>query len=110
MIAAIAVSCLAPIVPHITHALWRELGHTTALIDERWRTPDPAALQQSTVEVVVQVNGKLRGRIALAAGADEATARAAALADANVLRFIADKQVRKVVVVPDKLVNIVVAQ
>ena len=72
----IAVLALSPIIPHVTHALWRALGHTTALIDEPWMTVDPAALEQASVEIVVQVNGKLRARISVPVGAaDEARAR-----------------------------------
>jgi leucyl-tRNA synthetase len=104
----IAVLALSPIVPHVTHALWRELGHTTALIDEPWTTVDAAALETSTIEVVVQVNGKLRARISIAADADDGAARAAALADPNVQKFVGAAAVRKVVVVPGKLVNVVV--
>jgi leucyl-tRNA synthetase len=104
----IAVIALSPIVPHVTHALWQALGHTTALIDESWPAVDPDALTQATQEIVVQVNGKLRGRIAVPVGADEAAVRAAALADANVQKFVADAAVRKVIVVPGKLVNVVV--
>jgi leucyl-tRNA synthetase len=103
----LAVLMLSPIVPHATHALWQELGHGRALVDERWPEPDPAALRQDTVEVVVQVNGKLRGRVTLPVGAGEAEARAAALADAGVARFVGDKPVRKVIYVPGKLVNVV---
>ncbi len=102
-----AVLMLSPFVPHATHALWRELGHEGLLIDERWPQPDPAALEQDTVEIVVQVNGKLRSRLSLPVGADEATARRAALADANVGRFIGGKPVRKVIYVPGKLINVV---
>jgi leucyl-tRNA synthetase len=69
---------------------------------------DAQALQSSTVNIVVQVNGKLRGRIALAADADEAAVRAAALADPNARKFIGTAAVRKVIIVPGKLVNIVV--
>jgi leucyl-tRNA synthetase len=104
----IAVQCLAPIVPHITHELWYALGNQTALIEERWRAVDEAALAQALLEVVVQVNGKLRGRISVPAGAADATLSAAALGEESVRRFIGDKQVRKIVVVPGKLVNIVV--
>jgi leucyl-tRNA synthetase len=104
----IATLVLAPITPHVCHVLWHELGHRGALIDERWPAADPAALTQQTVEIVVQVNGKLRGRIAVAADADEALVRAAALADEHVQRFVAGKSVRRVVVVPGKLVNVVV--
>jgi leucyl-tRNA synthetase len=104
----IAVLALSPIVPHVTHALWRELGHATALIDEPWMTVDAAALESSTIELVVQVNGKLRARISVAADADDEAARAAALADPNVRKFVGAAAVRKVIVVPGKLVNVVV--
>jgi leucyl-tRNA synthetase len=104
----IEVLVLAPVAPHVCHAMWQALGHTTALIDERWPQPDPAALTQHTHELVVQVNGKLRAHITVPAQADEATVRAAALADEHVKRFVADRQVRRVIVVPGKLVNVVV--
>jgi leucyl-tRNA synthetase len=104
----LAVLMLSPIVPHVTHALWRELGHAAALVDESWPEPDPDALRQEAVEIVVQVNGKLRGRLSLPVGASESAARTAALADANVARFVGDKPVRKLVYVPGKLVNVVV--
>lgn len=104
----IAVLALSPIIPHVTHALWRALGHSTALIDERWPTADPAALEQSTIEIVVQVNGKLRARITVPANGDESGVREAALADPHVRKFVADAPVRKVIVVPGKLVNVVV--
>ena len=103
-----AVLMLAPIVPHTTHVLWQELGHPGAVADARWPEPDPAALRQDTIEVVVQVNGKLRSRVTLPVGAGEAAACEAALADANVQKFTGDKPVRKVIYVPGKLVNVVV--
>jgi leucyl-tRNA synthetase len=102
------VLVLAPVVPHACHALWRELGHTAALVDERWPEPDARALERATVEVVVQVNGKLRGRVTVPAGADESIVREAALADPNVQRFMEGKPVRKFVYVPGKLANVVV--
>ncbi len=98
---------LSPIIPHACHALWHGLGHERAVVDESWPAVDQSALVQDTVEYVVQVNGKLRGRVRLAAGSDEAVVRQAALADEQVARFI-DKPVRKVIVVPGKLINIVV--
>jgi leucyl-tRNA synthetase len=104
----IAVLTLSPIIPHVTHALWRGLGHGAALIDEAWLHVDPEALQSATVRMVVQVNGRLRAHITVAVGADEAAVRAAALADANVQKFIGTAAVRKVIIVPGKLVNIVV--
>jgi leucyl-tRNA synthetase len=104
----IAVLTLSPIIPHVTHALWLRMGFSTALIDERWREVDAEALQSATAQMVVQVNGKLRAHITVAVGADEAAVRAAALADANVRKFIGTSAVCKVIIVPGKLVNIVV--
>jgi len=103
-----AVLCLSPMVPHVCHVLWSSLGHTRALIDEPWPQPDAQALAQETIELVVQVNGKLRGRVRVAAGADEGSARAAALGDAAVRRFVGEGPPRRVIYVPGKLVNIVV--
>jgi leucyl-tRNA synthetase len=103
-----AVMCLSPMVPHVCHVLWFSLGHERALIDELWPQPDPQALVQETVELVVQVNGKLRARVRVGAGADEASARAAALGHAAVRRFVGEAAPRRVIYVPGKLVNIVV--
>ena len=99
---------LSPIVPHICHALWHALGHEGLLIDQPWPQPDPAALSQSLVELVVQVNGKLRGRVRLPPGAERQHALDAALADPTVQRFIGDKPIRRAIHVPDKLVNLVI--
>ncbi|HET9445359.1 MAG TPA: class I tRNA ligase family protein, partial [Steroidobacteraceae bacterium] len=94
------VQMLAPIAPHICHELWRQLGHKDALIDHPWPQPDPQALVQDRIEIVVQVNGKLRSKIEISA---------AALADATVQKWTEGKQVRKVIVPPgNKLVNVVV--
>jgi len=99
---------LSPIVPHICHQLWGVLGHGTAVVDEKWPQFDQSALKQDTIEIVVQVNGKLRGKISVATDADRDAVTAAALADENVQRFIDGKEVRKQIVVPGRLVNIVV--
>jgi len=104
----IAVIALSPIIPHCTHAMWRALGHTTALIDEPWTQVDAGALEQSSLEIVVQVNGKLRARITVPVDADEDALREAALADPNVRKFVGAAAVRKVIVVRGKLVNVVV--
>jgi len=104
----IVVLALQPVVPHACHALWRELGHERAVVDERWPQVDSAALARDSIEVVVQVNGKLRGRVTVPADADEAQVREAALADANVQKFMEGKPVRKFVYVPGKLANVVV--
>ncbi len=103
-----AVIVLSPIAPHVCQQLWSALGETTLLVNCRWPEADESALVQETVELVVQVNGKVRGRVAVAADADEATVRAAALGNENVERFVEGKTVRKVITVPGKLVNIVV--
>jgi leucyl-tRNA synthetase len=104
----LAVLILSPITPHVCHVLWQALGFGTALIDEPWPRPDATALAQETHSMVVQVNGKLRAHINVAVQADEAAVREAALADEHVRRFIAGKAVRRVIVVPGKLVNVVV--
>ena len=103
-----ATLVLSPIIPHVCHVLWGALGQKTALIDERWPEIDKSALVQDSVEIVVQVNGKLRGRVSLPVGADETTARDAAVSDEQVKKFIVDKPIRKVIIVPGKLINIVV--
>jgi leucyl-tRNA synthetase len=104
-----AVLLLAPIVPHITDVLWRELGHDAAIIDAAWPEADAQALARDEIELAVQVNGKLRGSIRVAADAGEDQIRTAALGNDNVRRFIEGKQVRKVIVVPKRLVNVVAA-
>jgi len=99
---------LSPIVPHICHRLWHDLGHDSAIIDEAWPEADPAAMTADTLNIVVQVNGKLRARIEVPADAGEEALREMALAQDNVQRFVGDKPVRKTIVVPGKLVNVVV--
>ncbi|MBT6278067.1 MAG: class I tRNA ligase family protein, partial [Chromatiales bacterium] len=99
---------LAPIVPHVAQVLWRALGHSVLVVDEPWPTADAAALVRDAVTYVVQVNGKLRARIDVSSDADGAAIEAMALADENVERFVAGKSVRKVIVVPGRLVNVVV--
>jgi leucyl-tRNA synthetase len=108
---SILLRTLYPIAPHATHALWTELGFAAKhgdLLDAPWPTVDEGALEQDEIEVVVQVNGKLRARITIPAAADEATAHAIALADENVRKFVGDKPVRKAIFVPGKLINLVV--
>jgi leucyl-tRNA synthetase len=103
------VQMLAPIAPHICHDLWRQLGHQDALIDHPWPQPDPQALVQDRIEVVVQVNGKLRSKVEVGADANKDEISAAALADATIQKWIEGKPVRKVIVPPgNKLVNVVV--
>ncbi len=104
----VIVRLLAPIVPHITHVLWQALGHEGAVMDAPWPQADETALSQDSIEMVVQVNGKLRGKVQVPVAADQAQIRALAIADENVLRHTEGKPVKKVIVVPGKLVNIVV--
>ena len=98
---------LAPITPHISHELWKQLGKTGDIIDAAWPSVDESALVQDTLTLVVQVNGKLRGQIDVPASASREEVEAAARANENVLRFTEGLTIRKVIVVPGKLVNIV---
>jgi leucyl-tRNA synthetase len=102
------VLMLAPIAPHICHSLWYALGHASAVVDSAWPHADESARVAENITLVVQVNGKLRARIEVAADADKDAAEKIALADENVQRFIEGKPIRKVIVVPGKLVNVVV--
>ena len=102
------VLMLSPMVPHICHALWQALGHEDAVVERPWPQVDEAALAQETLELVVQVNGRLRARIQVAADADKNAALAQALVEDNVQRFVGGATPRKVIHVPGKLLNIVV--
>ncbi|HEX7234651.1 MAG TPA: leucine--tRNA ligase, partial [Nitrosospira sp.] len=101
------VLLLSPIVPHVCHALWRELRPGTELLDQPWPQADSAALLQDEIELIVQVNGKLRDRIRVAQDADPAVIRHMALKSEQVKKFVAGGAIKKVVVVPGRLVNIV---
>lgn len=98
---------LAPITPHICHELWNQLGHADPVIDAGWPVVDESALVQDSLTLVIQVNGKLRGQIEMPAAATREEVEAAARANENVLRFVDGLTIRKVIVVPGKLVNIV---
>jgi leucyl-tRNA synthetase len=102
------VLMLSPIVPHITHALWHALGHAEAVVDCAWPSVDAEALVQDTIALVVQVNGKVRGRVNVPADADRDAVQASIMDEANVQKHIGDRPVKKFIVVPGKLVNIVV--
>ena len=114
--AAVVAECLSiflrvlnPIAPHITHVLWQELGFAGVqgdILDAPWPQVDPGALEQAEVELMIQVNGKLRGSITVARDADRASIEAAALANDNVRKYL-DGAPKKIIVVPGKLVNIV---
>jgi len=107
----ILLRTLYPAAPHITHALWRELGFEALhgeIIDAPWPQVDEAALVQDEIELVLQIGGKLRGAIRVPAAADRAAIEAAALAAPEFARFSEGKPARKIVVVPGRLVNVVV--
>ncbi len=101
------IRLLSPFTPHVTHELWAQLGYQTALINEAWPEVDEEALVRDSLSLVVQVNGKRRSNIEVAASASKEECEAAALADDNVQKHISGNTVRKVIVVPGKLVNIV---
>ena len=101
------VLLLGPVSPHITEELWAALGHTQSLFKQRWPEPDPAALARDEVEIVVQVDGRVRGRLTALVGAQEADVREQALADDKVRPWLDGRRIAKVVVVPGRLVNIV---
>ncbi|MBW0013518.1 leucine--tRNA ligase [Mycobacterium sp.] len=102
------VLMLAPLAPHMAEELWLRLGHTASLAHGPFPEADPAYLVDETIEYPVQVNGKVRGRVVVAAGADDDTLKAAAIADEKVRAFLAGATPRKVIVVPGRLVNLVV--
>jgi len=104
----VLVRVLAPVTPHICHALWEVLAMDGELLDATWPVVDPLALQREQVQLVVQINGKLRAEIEVAADAKDNEIQVIALADPRISRHIGNAAVRKFVIVPGRLVNIVV--
>jgi leucyl-tRNA synthetase len=104
----IVLRLLAPIAPHVTHHLWRELGFGEDILGADWPRVDEDALKQDSLDYVVQVNGKMRGSVRVPADADQATVQAAALANEQIAKFIDGKPIRKAILVPGKLLNLVV--
>jgi leucyl-tRNA synthetase len=104
-----AVLLISPIVPHITDAIWAALGHKEALIDAIWPVADDTALKMEEIQLVVQVSGKLRAKIMVSVDASNEEIEAIALENENVKRFIDGKKINKVIIVPSRLVNIVIA-
>ena len=102
------VRLLNPFVPHICEELWQALGHQQSVEAAGWPTWDEAALVAENITLVVQVNGKVRGKISVAVDADKQLIENEALQEQNVQRYIAQQQVRKIIVVPGRLINIVV--
>lgn len=103
------VLLLAPLAPHLTEELWHHLGHETSVHRSTWPSYDPVWLQESEVEIVVQINGKVRGRLTIGADWSEEAIRDAALAEESVVPHLQGRTIKKVVVVPSRLVNVVVA-
>ena len=104
----IMVKCLSPVMPHVCHHLWFLLGGTEAVINAGWPEVDKSALVQENVQIIAQVNGKLRAKIMAPLDSENQTVQEIALKDGKVNKFTDDKKIIKVIVVPNKLINIVV--
>jgi leucyl-tRNA synthetase len=103
---ALVLLC-APMMPHLAEACWQALGHTRLAAETPWPKHDPTLLKSDTVTIAVQVNGKRRGEVNVAAGADNKTVEAAALALEGVMRALDGSPPKKIIVVPNRIVNIV---
>jgi leucyl-tRNA synthetase len=99
---------MAPIFPHIADELWHRQGNTSSVHKQRWPVGDPEKAREEEITVVVQINGKVRDKLVVAPGVDGAALEQQALALASVQKWLDGKPVRRVIVVPDKLVNIVI--
>ncbi|MCZ6525096.1 MAG: leucine--tRNA ligase [Gammaproteobacteria bacterium] len=106
---SIVLRLLSPITPHVCDYLWRELAYGENILDAPWPEVDEAALVSNEIQLVIQVNGKRRAQITVPADADEELIKTAAMAEKNTSRFVAGKDIKKIIVVPKRLVNIVVA-
>ena len=104
----IMVKCLSPVMPHVCHHLWFLLGGKNAVVDSQWPEVDESALIQERVQIIAQVNGKLRAKIMAPLDSDNQAVQEIALSDEKIVKFTTDKQIIKVIVVPNKLINIVV--
>ena len=104
----VLVRLIGPMTPHIAEELWQMLGHQTLLVESPWPEADPAWLVVDSVTMAVQVNGKLRATLELAKDSDDQAVESAALADPGVIRAIDGKAVRRVIVVPNRIVNVVI--
>ena len=104
----IMVKCLSPVMPHVCHHLWFLLGGKNAVVDSQWPEADESALIQERVQIIAQVNGKLRAKIMAPLDSDNQAVQEIALSDEKIVKFTMDKQIIKVIVVPNKLINIVI--
>jgi leucyl-tRNA synthetase len=102
------IRLLAPFAPHISEELWQALGNKEFVLNAPWPDFDPDKSVEKEVTIAVQVNGKLRARLTCRSGADEDSVKAAALDDSSVRKHVKDKEIEKVIHVPDKILNIVV--
>lgn len=102
------IKMISPVIPHVAEELWSQFHVSDTIAYQPWPTYDPKALEESTVEMIVQVNGKVRARIEMPKDADQETAQAKALANEHVQKFTDGKEIKKVIVVPNHIVNIVV--
>ena len=100
---------VAPVTPHVAHALWNELGFGGNILDAGWPRADPEALKKASVTLAVQVSGKLRGTIDVAVDAPRETIEHAALANVDIAKYVGSAPPKKIIIVPGKIVNIVVA-
>ncbi|CAM2954020.1 Leucine--tRNA ligase [Pseudoalteromonas distincta] len=98
---------LAPITPHLSHELWKELGKEGEILDAAWPKVDESALVEDEKLIIVQVNGKLRAKLTVAAGATQEQVEALAFAESNVTKFTDGATIRKIIYVPGKLLNVV---
>jgi len=99
---------LCPFTPHVAEELWSKLGHESSITQAAWPTVDEIMLLDETIELPVQIKGKVRSRIQIAPDADQKTIEEAALNDQRIQELIAGKTIRKVIVVPDQIVNIII--
>jgi len=104
----IMVKCLSPVIPHLCHHLWLLLGGKKAVVDTNWPVVDESALIQDTIQIIAQVNGKLRAKMMIPLNSDNQEVQELALADEGVSKHIEGKEIIKVIVVPNKLINVVV--
>ena len=104
----IMIKCLSPVMPHVCHHLWFLLGGKKAVVDSQWPEVDESALIQERVQIIAQVNGKLRAKIMAPLDSDNQAVQEIALSDEKIVKFTTDKQIIKVIVVPNKLINIVI--
>ncbi|MEM7651633.1 MAG: class I tRNA ligase family protein, partial [Pseudomonadota bacterium] len=98
----------APMMPHLAEEMWSALGHSTLAVESPWPKADPAFLQDDVITLAVQVNGKVRGNIRIPADSEQAVAQEAAKNEASIAKFLVEKQIRRVIYVPNRILNIVV--